>query len=99
MAVIDTERTWEMVEKRLAATINERHRVVLGAVLRHMKLERDADLDGLIDTLSANPNYHFWMDGQDFGPKARRCPHLLRGSGAGTDECHGVRDGSPPGRR
>lgn len=71
MAVIDTERTWEMVEKRLAATINERHRVVLGAVLRHMKLERDADLDGLIDTLSANPNYHFWIDGKDFGPKGR----------------------------
>ncbi|QQG98245.1 nuclear transport factor 2 family protein [Mycobacteroides chelonae] len=71
MAVIDTERTWELVEKRLAATTNERHRVVLGAVLHHMRLERDADLDGLIDTLSANPNYHFWMDGQDFGPKGR----------------------------
>lgn len=71
MAVIDTSLTWELVEKRLAETTNERHRVVLGAVLHHMKLERDADLDGLIETLSANPDYHFWIDGQDLGPKGR----------------------------
>lgn len=69
MAVIDSTRTWELLEQRLAVTTNERHRVVLSSVIEHMKAEAVPDLDGLMATLSPNPDYHFWNSGQDVGPK------------------------------
>ncbi|MER7077244.1 hypothetical protein SAMN02982929_00935 [Saccharopolyspora kobensis] len=69
MAVIDPSRTWELLEKRLAVTTDERHRVVLGIVLEHMKAEAEPDLDRLMATLSPTPNYHFWQGGQDVGPE------------------------------
>lgn len=69
MAIIDPTQTWKPVEKRLAETTNERHRVVLSAVLEHMHAEAAPDLDRLMATLSPEPDYHFWNDGQDVGPK------------------------------
>jgi hypothetical protein len=70
VAIIDPTRTWEPLEKRLAATTNERHRVVLQTVIDHMKAERNADLDALMATVAPNPEYHFWSSGtDDFGPK------------------------------
>ncbi|MGH3563012.1 MAG: nuclear transport factor 2 family protein [Mycobacterium sp.] len=69
MTVIDPTRTWELLEKRLAATTNQRHRAVLGAVIEHMKAEAAPDLDRVMATLSPSPDYHFWGDGQDVGPK------------------------------
>ncbi|MFC9790792.1 nuclear transport factor 2 family protein [Rhodococcus sp. NPDC127528] len=69
MAVIDPTRTWELLEQRLAVTTSERQRVVLNAVITHMKAEAEPDLDGLMATLSPTPDYHFWNDGQDVGPK------------------------------
>lgn len=69
MAVIDPTRTWEPLEKRLAETTNERHRTVLSVVIEHMKAEAAQDLDRLMATLSPRPDYHFWHDGQDVGPK------------------------------
>ncbi|MER5388623.1 nuclear transport factor 2 family protein [Saccharopolyspora sp. NPDC002686] len=71
MAVIDPNRTWEMLEERLAATTNERHRVVLGIVIEHMKAEAEPNLDRLMATLSPAPDYHFWHGGQDVGPTGR----------------------------
>lgn len=69
MAIIDPTRTWEMLQSRLAVTTNPRHRVVLSAVLEHMQAEEKPDLDRLMGTLTANPDYHFWNDGRDVGPK------------------------------
>lgn len=69
MAVIDPSRTWAPLEKRLAATTDERHRAVLEVVIEHMKAEAEPSLDGVMATLSADPDYHFWMSGQDVGPK------------------------------
>ncbi|BBZ11936.1 nuclear transport factor 2 family protein [Mycobacterium branderi] len=69
MAVIDPNRTWEPLQKRLAATTNERHRVVLRAVIEHMKAEAVPDLERLMATLSPSPDYHFWGADGDFGPK------------------------------
>ncbi|MEU5851333.1 nuclear transport factor 2 family protein [Saccharopolyspora shandongensis] len=69
MAVIDPNRTWEMLENRLAVTTNERHRVVLGIVLEHMKAEAEPNLDRLMATLSPTPDYHFWNGGKDVGPE------------------------------
>ncbi|BBY43876.1 nuclear transport factor 2 family protein [Mycolicibacterium celeriflavum] len=69
MAVIDPTRTWEPLEKRLADTTNERHRVVLSAVIEHMKAEAAPDMDRLMATLAPQPDYHFWGAEGDFGPK------------------------------
>lgn len=69
MAVIDPSRTWAPLEERLAATTDERHRANLEVVIDHMKGEAAPDLDQVMGTLSAEPDYHFWMSGQDVGPK------------------------------
>lgn len=69
MAVIDPSRTWAPLEKRLAETTNERHRAALEVVIEHMKGEAAPDLDQVMETLSTEPDYHFWMGGQDVGPK------------------------------
>lgn len=69
MAVIDPNRTWIPLEKRLAETTDERRRRALSIVIEHMKAEAVPDLDGLMRTLTAGPDYHFWTDGQDHGPK------------------------------
>jgi hypothetical protein len=69
MAVIDPTRTWQPLEKRLAETTNGRHRVVLAAVIEHMKAEAAPDLDRLMTTLCPRPDYHFWGAEGDSGPK------------------------------
>ncbi|MGW2345046.1 hypothetical protein [Streptomyces sp. NPDC001661] len=71
MPVIDPQHTWAPLEERLAVTEDKRHRIVLGAVIEHMKAEAVPDLDRLMATLSPAPDYHFWSGGQDFGPKTR----------------------------
>ncbi|MFN3006027.1 nuclear transport factor 2 family protein [Mycolicibacterium wolinskyi] len=72
MAVIDPTRTWQPLEKRLAATTNERHRVVLSTVIEHMKAETVPDLGRLMATLAPAPEYHFWSSGtEDIGPKTK----------------------------
>lgn len=69
MAVIDPSNTWAPLEQRLAVTTNDRHRAVLEVVIEHMKGEAAPDLERVMGTLSAEPDYHFWMGGQDVGPK------------------------------
>jgi hypothetical protein len=72
MPIIDPSRTWEPLEKRLAVTTNERHRLVLSTVIEHMKAEAVPDMDRLMSTVAPDPDYHFWLDGQqDFGPKTK----------------------------
>lgn len=69
MDVIDAQRTWAPLEERLAVTKDARHRVVLSAVIEHMKAEAEPDLDRLMATLSPEPDYHFWSSGTDIDPK------------------------------
>lgn len=69
MAIVEPTKTWKLLEERLAVTTNERHRQVLEIVIEHMKAEAVPDLDGLMKTLVAEPDYHFWQFGQDVGPK------------------------------
>lgn len=69
MAVIDPSRTWAPLEKRLAETTDQRHRAALEVVIEHMKGEAAPSLDRVMATLSPEPAYHFWMGGQDVGPK------------------------------
>lgn len=67
--MIDQSRTWAPLEERLQETVNARHRVVLGAVIEHMRAEAAPDLERLMATMSPSPNYHFWHDGRDVGPE------------------------------
>jgi hypothetical protein len=69
MAIIDPTRTWSTLERRLERTTDPRHREVLSAVITHMKAEAEPDLDRLMATLAPKPDYHFWNDGKDVGPK------------------------------
>src|SRR5581483_6139776 len=72
LAVIDPTRTWQPLEKRLADTTSERQRVVLNAVIEHMKAEAAPDFARLMATLSPNPDYHFWGAEGDTGPKTTK---------------------------
>ena len=54
---IDPNRTWKMVEQRMAGETDPTRRRNLELVLRHMKAEARADIDGVIATLCARPRY------------------------------------------
>jgi hypothetical protein len=62
-------RSWEALQARLDRTENQRHRQLLQVVINHVKFEIDRSLDGLMGTLVADPQYHFWSNGKDHGPK------------------------------
>ena len=59
---------WYGLEERLERTTDARHRKMLQTVIDHAKAETRGDVDGLMATLNADPQYHFW-NGKDFGPK------------------------------
>jgi hypothetical protein len=65
----DQSVTWKELEDRLARTSNPRHRRMLQTVIDHARAESDGDVDGLMATLSSDPQYHFWSAGRDWGPK------------------------------
>jgi hypothetical protein len=68
MAIIDVNRTWEKVEARLLTEEDPVLRRNLEAVLEHMKAEAHGDIDGLIDTLSDEVDYHA------YGAGPAQCP-------------------------
>jgi hypothetical protein len=69
--MIDFDRSlgWRALEERLAVTDSPRQRTLIETVIAHAKAEADFDLDGLMATLVADPQYHFWVQGVDRGPK------------------------------
>jgi hypothetical protein len=69
MLDFDPRRGWEALEERLARTESPRQRKLLQTVIEHVKAEADMSLDRLMDTLVADPRYHFWVGGKDVGPK------------------------------
>jgi hypothetical protein len=68
---IDPSVTWRDLEARLATTTNPRHRQMLQVVIDHGKAEAVGDVDALVGSLSADPEYRFWSQGRDVGPKGR----------------------------
>ena len=54
---IDPNKTWRLVEERLAAETNPRRRRNLELVLAHMQAEARADIEGVVATLSDRPKY------------------------------------------
>jgi hypothetical protein len=69
MLTFDPSITWQELEKRLDDTTSPRQRRMLQTVIDHAKAEAAGSVDGLMATLSADPRYHFWSGGKDWGPK------------------------------
>jgi hypothetical protein len=54
---LDPNRTWTLVEKRLAGESDPTLRRNLELVLAHMKAEARADIEGVVATLTEKPRY------------------------------------------
>lgn len=62
---MDPNKTWRLVAERLEAEANPRRRHVLELVLAHMKCEAQADIEGVVATLSEKPQYIIWSNPDD----------------------------------
>lgn len=69
--VLDPSGSWKPIAERLAVTSDPRHRQILEIVIENIKYANAADLDAVMTTLSDDPAFHFWNDGDDIGPKGR----------------------------
>lgn len=69
MLPFDQSVGWRALEERLERTRSPRQRQLLQTVIDHVKAEVALDVDGLMNTLVAEPRYHFWIGGRDLGPK------------------------------
>jgi hypothetical protein len=66
---VDTDKMVRIMDAKIAATANERHRRNLETVREHMYRERLLDPEGVMGTLSPEANYKLWVDGVDLGAK------------------------------
>jgi hypothetical protein len=57
MAKLDPNKTWSLVEKRLAEETDPILRRNLELVLEHMKREAEGDIEGVVATLVEKPKY------------------------------------------
>jgi hypothetical protein len=71
MGTIDPTKGHRAVEERLARTTDPRQRAMLECLRDHLLAEMNADFELLLSTLSAEPQYHFWVDGSGFGEGPR----------------------------
>ncbi|EHI43592.1 hypothetical protein OPAG_06878 [Rhodococcus opacus PD630] len=60
---IDSNLTWQMVEKRLAEESDPVVRENLRLVHDHMKYEAVGNIQGVLTTLCSSPVYHFYVPG------------------------------------
>lgn len=66
-AKIEPTSGYRAVEARLERTTNPHHRKLLGVLRDHLYAECTKDFELLLSTLSADPNYQFWIEGAGFG--------------------------------
>ena len=73
MAPINPDHGWQSLERHLAKIHDPRRRAVLACVRDHLKAEAEGHFAQMLGTLAADPNYHFWVEGNGFGngPKGR----------------------------
>jgi hypothetical protein len=67
----DPDSSWAPLEKRIAEEDDPQRRALLEEVRNHMKSEIQGRFDELMDTLTAEPQYHLWGVGEENGPKGR----------------------------
>jgi len=65
------EKTWLAIEKRMEGETNSRIRSNLEEVRNHMRAEIRGEHGPLMDTLTADPQYHMWGLPEENGPKGR----------------------------
>ena len=65
----DPSRTFTEFDTAIASAANPRQARMLRIVQDHARAEVERDLEGLMATLVADPEYHFWVQGRDMGPK------------------------------
>ncbi len=58
---INPHHSWLPLEERAAAEDNPRRKALVTAVRDHMEAEIKGQLDPLMDTLTSEPIYHFWV--------------------------------------
>ena len=69
---LDCRNNWRMLDELLEKEKSTDKRHMLGQIKLHMQTETGGDLDGLMNTLTAEPIYHQWgADGSESGPKNR----------------------------
>ena len=93
--LIDQTLVWQATEEGARLVDDPRARHMLEVLTEHSKAEVDGDLERVMATLVTDPEYHFWLDGRDSGPKGRTQVtafyESLLGSGAGLVEAPKVR--------
>ena len=62
---MDPNKTWRLVAERLEGETDPRRRHLLSLVLAHMKCEAQADIEGVVATLSESPSYVIWSNPDD----------------------------------
>lgn len=68
---IDQDVIVRQLTEKIEKTTSPRQRAMLERVREHAAAEARADLQGLMNTLSPEPAYHFWGPQGDWGPKGR----------------------------
>ncbi|MGD0395090.1 MAG: hypothetical protein ABSC41_20910, partial [Acidimicrobiales bacterium] len=69
---IDQEVVIRQLTEKIERTASARQRTMLERVREHANAEAAGSLQGLMNTLSSNPAYHFWdMQAGDIGPNGR----------------------------
>jgi len=71
MPVFDPDSSWLPLEERMAREGSPRRLALLREVRNHMRSEIQGKFDELMDTLTAEPQYHLWGVGEENGPKGR----------------------------
>lgn len=61
---IDPHHSWLSLEAAAAQESSPRRKALITEVRNHMEHEIKGQLDPLMDTLTANPIYHFWGSGE-----------------------------------
>ena len=68
---LEPSRTYTDFDPYIAAATSDRERHMLRIVQAHARAEVERSLDGLLATLIDEPEYHFWVQGRDMGPKGQ----------------------------
>ena len=73
----DPDSSWRILEERMALEKDPICKELLREVRDHMRAEIGGELEPLMDTLIAEPMYHFRSLGPEGGPKGRAAVHAF----------------------
>ncbi|MFC3173921.1 hypothetical protein ACFOD9_06630 [Novosphingobium bradum] len=66
--VIETAKVWPVLHERLVNETDARKRGMIGEIVRHMVGEYCGDTPLIMDTLIAEPVFHYWGHARQKGP-------------------------------